>query len=106
MPGIGTYGSLNFVTRRLLHQEWQSAARTLAGRRLFSAERTPSSPASAEAAMMSVDLSPSVWLKLMRLPTGTSTTKLMLMGLALIFIYDYTVIYVCVNGGGQQLFSL
>lgn len=38
------------------------------------------SPASAEAVMMSLDLSPSVWLKLIRLPTGTSATKLMLIG--------------------------
>lgn len=68
-------------------------------------QRTCYSPAAAEAPMMSLDPGAQRVAEANRAAHWDLSNKANANNYALIFIYVYTVIYVCVNGGGCQLFS-
>lgn len=99
------YASLNLVTHKLFHQERQSAARTQTEKSVFSAENTVftcvcwsrNDESWSEAQCVAEANVAAHW---------DFGNKANANRPALIFIYDYTVIYVCVNGGGHQLFSM
>lgn len=71
--------------------------------RLFPQRKTHYSPASAEAAVMSLDPEAQCMAEANRAAHWDLSNKANANRYALILIYVYTVIYVCVNGGGYQL---
>ena len=73
-------------------------------KKLFPQRKTGYSPASAEAAVMSLDPEAQCVAEANRPVHWDHSNKANANRHALIFIYVYTVIYVCVNGGGCQMF--
>lgn len=76
----------------------------LGQKRVLSRRKTHYSPGSADGAIMSPDPGTQCVAAANRTSHRDLSNKANANICALIFIYVYTVIYVCVNGGGHQLF--